>query len=158
MNILDYQRDDETVAECIDRFERITDHIDGEALAQWFDAQVANAPRTFHPTHADVMRAACADANLSALIRRMHPRDAARQAAHGYSVEHELSQVGPEPDDLLPNPADWIDIVRSGDIPPHDGRRCAECGYPLTEAHDDGHRPGWLLCPCCDTYNTGEDD
>ena len=90
--------------------------------------------------------------------RRVHSKDAAREAAHGYSVEHELSQVGPEPSDLLPDPADWLDIVASGDIPPHDGRRCPECGYPLTEAHASDLYYGWLLCPVCDTYNTGDDD
>jgi hypothetical protein len=88
----------------------------------------------------------------------IHPTDAAREASHGYSVEAELREVGPEPSDLLPNPADWIEQVASGVIPPHDGRRCPECWYPLTEAHDDGRRAGWLLCPVCDTYNTGEDE
>jgi rubrerythrin len=53
-------------------------------------------------------------------------------------------------------PSDWIETVRSGNIPPHDGRRCPECGYPLTEEHASDQHPGWLLCPVCDTYDTGE--
>lgn len=136
-------------------------------LAAEFDAAVANAPRTWMPTSADLREAddwddldapdlsTTADVQAALVEHQAIQRDAARQAAHGYSVEDELREIGPEPSDLLPDPADWLDIVRSGDIPPHDGRCCPECGYPLTEAHV--WRDLWWLCPVCDSASPGDE-
>lgn len=55
-------------------------------------------------------------------------------------------------------PTEWMNRDLADAVPQHDGPRCQECGYPLTNEHDDGFRTGWLLCPCCDSYYTGEDE
>jgi hypothetical protein len=84
-------------------------------LDDWFAAAVANAPKTFHPTSAHI---ASASVNGRA---RLAARDAAREAAHGYSVENELRQIGPEPSDACP------DCGGDGWLPVEGGDAYVEC-------------------------------
>ena len=75
-------------------------------LARWFAETVIDIPNRLHPTSHDINRIVAKHAAIGSAMRALHPTDAAREAAHGYSVEHELSQVGPEPSDLLLDPDD----------------------------------------------------
>ncbi len=77
MTVRPYQLPYETDEQCRERFARIVGPAldEGEQLAAWFDAQVANAPRTMHPTSADIRPTSMiATASVNAR-RRMAARD-----------------------------------------------------------------------------------
>ena len=106
MNPLDYRRDGETVAECIERYERCTGRDYGLELAASFDA--ADGVFAVELPSIETLRA-------MSWRHAIHPIDAARAAAHGYDIEHELRQVGPEPSDLWTECAACSDVFESDD-------------------------------------------
>jgi hypothetical protein len=115
MNPLDYQRDGESVRDCIDRYERCTGRDYGLELAASFDA--ADGVFAVELPSIETLRA------LS-WRHAIHPKDAARDASFGYSVERELAEVGPEPSDLLTECAACGDEFE-GDY--HDQYLCDVC-------------------------------
>lgn len=78
-------------------------------------------------------RVPLSSAHIAGISARARARDMAREAAFGVDIEFELSQVGPEPDDLeRPGPAGHCAVCDGVVLP--DERVCWQCSAKLGAA------------------------